>query len=35
VAAQRGVGQIVAREVGDLVKQPVGVRVRTAEQLRG
>jgi DNA primase len=34
VAAQRGVGQVVARETGDLVKQPVGVRIRTAEQLQ-
>jgi DNA primase len=34
VAAQRGVEQLVVGTVGDLVKQPVGVRVRTADQLQ-
>jgi DNA primase len=34
VCAQRGVDQVVAAEVGDLVKQPVGVRVRTLDQLQ-
>jgi DNA primase len=33
VAAQRGVEHVVAREVGDFVKQPTSVRVRTATQL--
>jgi len=33
VAAQRGVGEIVAAETGEYVKQPTSVRVRTAEQL--
>ncbi|PSP20038.1 DNA primase [Halobacteriales archaeon QH_10_67_13] len=33
VAAQRGVGEIVATETGEYVKQPTSVRVRTAEQL--
>jgi hypothetical protein len=33
VAAQRGVGQIVATATGEFVKQPAGVRVRTADQL--
>jgi DNA primase len=32
VAAQRGVGQIVAADLGEFVKQPTGVRVRTADQ---
>jgi DNA primase len=32
VAAQRGVGQIVAAELGEFVKQPADVRVRTADQ---
>ncbi|WP_115862985.1 DNA primase DnaG [Halorussus litoreus] len=32
VSAQRGVGQIVAGESGEYVKQPAGVRVRTADQ---
>jgi len=32
VSAQRGVGQIVARESGEYVKQPADVRVRTADQ---
>jgi DNA primase len=32
VAAQRGVGQIVARSEGEYVKQPTGVRIRTAEE---
>ncbi|WP_158055781.1 DNA primase DnaG [Halorussus halophilus] len=31
VAAQRGVNQIVARELGEFVKQPASVRVRTAD----
>jgi DNA primase len=31
VAAQRGVGQIVAHEEGEFVKQPTSVRVRTAD----
>ena len=30
VAAQRGVGQVVAADTGSFVKQPTGVRVRTA-----
>jgi len=34
VAAQRGVGQVVAASLGDFVKQPVGVRLRTADELR-
>ena len=33
VAAQRGVGQIVAARTGEFVKQPTSVRVRTAEDL--
>jgi len=33
VAAQRGVDQIVAREEGQFVKKPTGVRVRTADEL--
>ncbi|WP_128476278.1 DNA primase DnaG [Halorussus pelagicus] len=32
VSAQRGVGQIVARDCGEFVKRPADVRVRTAEQ---
>jgi hypothetical protein len=32
VAAQRGVGQVVAAGTGDFVKQPTGVRVRTAAE---
>jgi DNA primase len=32
VAAQRGVGQIVAAELDEFVKQPADVRVRTADQ---
>ncbi|WP_248895940.1 DNA primase DnaG [Haloplanus halobius] len=32
VAAQRGVEQIVARSAGEMVKTPVDVRVRTADQ---
>jgi hypothetical protein len=34
VAAQRGVEHLVGRSTGEFVKQPVGVRVRTADQLR-
>ncbi len=34
VAAQRGVDHIVARSSGEFVKQPVGTRVLTAEELR-
>ena len=34
VAAQRGLDHIVARSTGEFVKQPVGTRVLTAEQLR-
>ena len=34
VAAQRGVDHIVARSTGEFVKQPVGTRVLTVEQLR-
>jgi DNA primase len=34
VAAQRGVEEIVARSLGEFVKQPTDVRVRTAAQLR-
>jgi DNA primase len=34
VAAQRGVEHVVGRSTGEFVKKPVGVRVRTAEQLR-
>jgi hypothetical protein len=33
VAAQRGVEQVVAAGTGEFVKQPTGVRVRTADQL--
>jgi 5S rRNA maturation endonuclease (ribonuclease M5) len=33
VAAQRGVRQVVAHELGDFVKQPTNVRIRTAEQV--
>jgi DNA primase len=33
VAAQRGVGRIVAAETGEFVKQPVNVRVHTAEEI--
>ncbi|QGA81832.1 DNA primase DnaG [Halomicrobium sp. LC1Hm] len=33
VAAQRGVGEIVARQRGEFVKQPTAVRVRTIEDL--
>ncbi len=33
VAAQRGVGQVVAASTGEFVKKPTSVRVRTAEQL--
>jgi DNA primase len=33
VAAQRGVEQVVAAELAEFVKQPVDVRVRTADQL--
>ena len=33
VAAQRGVEHIVGRSAGEFVKKPVGVRVRTADQL--
>jgi DNA primase len=32
VAAQRGVGQVVARHDGEYVKRPTAVRVRTAEE---
>ncbi|WP_135828146.1 DNA primase DnaG [Halorussus halobius] len=32
VSAQRGVGQVVARESGEYVKQPADVRIRTADQ---
>ncbi|WP_135806676.1 DNA primase DnaG [Halorussus marinus] len=32
VAAQRGVGQLVAADLGEFVKQPAGVRIRTADQ---
>ncbi|MFB6143294.1 MAG: DNA primase DnaG [Halorientalis sp.] len=32
VTAQRGVEQVVARSAGEFVKQPTGVRVRTADQ---
>ncbi|MFB6154673.1 MAG: DNA primase DnaG [Haloferacaceae archaeon] len=35
VAAQRGVQHVVARDTGEFVKQPVDVRVRTADQLVG
>jgi DNA primase len=34
IAAQRGLDHIVARSTGEFVKQPVGTRVLTAEQLR-
>ncbi len=34
VATQRGVEQLVARSTGDFVKQPVGTRVLTADELR-
>ncbi len=33
VAAQRGVDQVVARELGEFTKRPTGVRLRTAEAL--
>jgi hypothetical protein len=33
VAAQRGVGQVVADSTGEFVKQPTSVRVRTGEEL--
>jgi len=33
VAAQRGVEQVVARELGEFTKRPTGVRLRTAEAL--
>lgn len=33
VAAQRGVGQVVAREFGAFTKRPTDVRIRTADQL--
>ncbi|QLD84756.1 DNA primase [Natronomonas halophila] len=33
VAAQRGIGNLVAASTGDFVKQPTSVRVRTADQL--
>ncbi|KTG29041.1 DNA primase DnaG [Haloferax profundi] len=33
IAAQRGVGDLVARSKGEYVKKPVSVRVRTADQL--
>jgi len=33
VAAQRGVGQVFGREVGELVKRPIGTRVLTASDL--
>jgi len=33
VAAQRGVGQVVADSTGEFVKKPTSVRVRTADQL--
>ncbi|USZ67447.1 DNA primase DnaG [Halorussus salilacus] len=32
VAAQRGVGQVVAADLGEFVKQPADVRIRTADQ---
>ncbi|AQL43660.1 DNA primase [Halorientalis sp. IM1011] len=32
VAAQRGVEQVVPRSTGEFVKQPTGVRIRTADQ---
>jgi hypothetical protein len=33
LAAQRGVGQVVARELGEFTKRPTSVRLRTADQL--
>jgi len=33
VAAQRGVRQVIAHELGDFVKRPTNVRIRTAEQI--
>ena len=33
VAAQRGVGQVVAAETGEFVKQPTSVRIRTADDI--
>jgi len=33
IAAQRGVEDIVAASMGEFVKRPTGVRVRTAAQL--
>jgi DNA primase len=35
VAAQRGTEHVVGRSVGEFVKRPVSVRIRTAEQLLG
>ncbi|WP_435359459.1 DNA primase DnaG [Haloarchaeobius sp. DFWS5] len=35
VAAQRGVDHVVARSLGEFVKRPTSVRIRTAEQLLG
>jgi len=32
VAAQRGIGQVIARETGEFAKQPADVRVRLAEE---
>jgi len=34
VAAQRGLDHVVVQSTGEFVKQPVGTRVLTAEQLR-
>jgi hypothetical protein len=33
LAAQRGVGQVVARELGEFTKRPTAVRLRTVDQL--
>jgi hypothetical protein len=35
VAAQRGTEHVVGRSLGEFVKRPVSVRIRTVEQLLG
>jgi hypothetical protein len=35
VAAQRGTEHVIGRSLGEFVKRPVSVRIRTAEQLLG
>ncbi|MFC6772096.1 DNA primase, partial [Halorubrum pallidum] len=34
VAAQRGVGELLGRDVGEFVKRPIGTRVLTVGDLR-